>query len=85
MRKKTTVIVLTFKICFKIWQIKDTKNKWSLRKLVRLENGSIVFLPKVKSKNILSKKLTQFPNAHVTVKNKSALHYDILFPQPISL
>lgn len=36
--KKTTVIVIIFQTCFKIWPIKETKNKWNLKTLVRLEN-----------------------------------------------
>ena len=73
--KKTTVIVIIFQTCFKIWPIKGTKNKWNLKTLVRLEND--LLFPKVKSKNISRKMVTWFPNAFVTVKNKSTLHYDI--------
>ena len=40
--KKTTVIVIIFQTCFKIWQIKETKNKWNLKNLVRLENWSTI-------------------------------------------
>lgn len=67
---------MTFKTCS--WHIKETINEVLKNWLVWLENWSIVFPPKNKPQNIWNKNI-QFPNAHVTVKNKTKVHYIMIY------